>query len=129
MGLGVGYSVVPMPTVLSKLHILSLAKDLKQNKPFLKSLAQGKNPHRKRSILKSASNRQLKLLQRLICSFIRGDISISAQQHKRLKKSKKYNFVVKHFTKLNTKQNLRQSLLHINPLLPLFIKVLLKKPR
>ena len=114
--------------VKSKLHILSLQKDLKQHKPFLKSIANSKTPHQRRLKIKQANKSELKVLQRLLCAFSRQDIGISKHLLTRLKQTKKHNFILTHFQKLNSQTNLKNNLLKIASVLHLFLKLIFKKP-
>ena len=112
----------------TKLHILSLLSDLKKNKAFLKSIANCKTSSQKKAKIKFSSAKEIKVLQRLICAYTRKEIGISKNILAQLKKAKKYNFVLKNFDKLNSQKNLREKLLVVANVLPLFIKPILSKP-
>ena len=111
----------------SRLHILKLQKLLQANKPFLKSIAHSKTHPKRRSILKQAKNIQLRLLQQLLSAFIRQEIAVSKHFETRVKKSKKFKFLITHFTKIKSQQHLRENLLTVSSILPLFVKFILKK--
>ena len=110
----------------SKLHILSLEESLKNNKPFLKSIVKCKTANHRKFLIQHAKKSQLRILQRLLAAFTRGDIAISKHLETRLKQSKKQNFVVRHFSKLNSQKDLLSNLLKIANILPWFLRVIVK---
>ena len=114
--------------VKTKLHILALQKLLKEHKLFLTAIARCKTPHQRRTKVQKATKKELNVVQQLICAFLRQEIGISKYFLSRLKRTKKYNIIVKHFQKLGSAKNLRENLIHIANVLPLFIRVILKKP-
>ena len=116
-----------MPTATTKLHILSIKKNLENNKKFLKTIAKCKTG--KQLLINQATKNQLTTLQLLLSAFVRGDIEVSKQFHNQVKKSKKYNLITQHFAKIKSKKSLRENLLQVAVALPLFIKFILKKPR
>ena len=89
---------------------------------FLKSIAKKQSPKRCKSVVKQSSKNQLKLLQTLLCAFIRGDINITKHIVNRLKKSRYYNFIIKNFSKITPQPNLLDKLSRVAFLLPLFIR-------
>ena len=115
-----------MPGTSSKLHILSLEESLKNNKPFLKSIVKCKTANQRKFLIQHAKKSQLRILQSLLAAFTRGDISISKHLETRLKQSKKQNFVVRHFSKLNSQKDLLSNLLKIANILPWFLRVIVK---
>ena len=118
-----------MPTVTTKLHILSIKKDLENNKNFLKSIAKCKTGKQCKRVINKASKNQLTVIQHLLSAFVRGDIEVSKQFHTQVKKSKKYNLITQNFVKIKSKKSLRENLLQVAVALPIFIKFILKKPR
>ena len=118
-----------MPTVTTKLHILSIKKDLENNKNFLKSIAKCKTGKQCKRVINKASKNQLTVLQHLLSAFVCGDIEVSKQFHTQVKKSKKYNLITQNFVKIKSKKSLRENLLQVAVALPIFIKFILKKPR
>ena len=113
----------------ARIHILALQKNLKENKSFLKSIANANTRPKRKLIIKQATTNQLKVLQHLISAFLRHEIPVSKHFESRVKKSKKLKFLVAHFTKTNSRQDLRQHLIQVTSLLPIFIKFILKKPK
>ena len=113
-----------MPSSTTKLHILSLKKNLKNNKHFLKSISKCKTEKKCKNLSKS----ELTVLQHLLSAFVRGEIEVTKQFHSRIKKTRKYNLITQHFAKINSKKTLRDNLLQIASALPIFIKIILKKP-
>ena len=118
-----------MPAVLSKLHILSLEENLKTNKAFLKSIVNCKTVSQRKFIIQNATALQLRILQKLLAAFTRGDIGISKQLDGRLTQSRKRNFIIKNFSQLNSQKDLRNNLLKIVNILPWFIRVIVKKSK
>ena len=122
-------SVVAMPTATTKLHILSIKKNLENNKNFLKTIAKCKTGKQCKRVINQATKNQLTTLQLLLSAFVRGDIEVSKQFHNQVKKSKKYNLITQHFAKIKSKKSLKENLLQVAVALPIFIKFILKKPR
>ena len=117
-----------MPSATTKLHILSLKKDLENNKLFLKSISKCKTGKNCNRLINKASKSELTVVQHLLSAFVRGDIEVTKQFHSRIKKTKKYNLITKHFAKINSKKTLRDNLLLVASALPIFVKFILKKP-
>ena len=113
----------------TRIHILALQKNLKANKSFLKSIAKAKTHPKRKLIIKQATPIQLKTLQHLISAFIRREIPVSKSFENRVKKSKKLKYLLTHFTKINSRQDLQHHLLEVTSVLPIFIKFILKKPK
>ena len=108
------------------LHILSFQKKLREERQFLQSLL-SKQPSKRKWILESAKDSQLRLLQKLITLFLRGEIPITPQIYSRIKKSKKLAFIESKFNKIQPDSKLREHILTLAPVLPLFLKVILQK--
>lgn len=108
------------------LHILSLQRKLKTEKDFLKSLI-CRNITKRRSSLKQAKTQQLRVLQKLLSAYCRGDIAITSRLLHRLKRSKKLNFLRRNFQKILPHSQLRQQLLSLASVLHYFVKPLLTK--
>ena len=115
-----------MPTATTKLHILSIRKNLENNKNFLKTIAKCKTGKQCKRVINQATKNQLTTLQILLSASVR---EISKQFHNQVKKSKKYNLITQHFAKIKSKKSLRENLLQVAVALPLFINFILKKPR
>ena len=118
-----------MPSATTKLHILSLKKDLENNKLFLKSISKCKTGKNCKRLINKASKSELTVVQHLLSAFVRGDIEVTKQFHSRIKKTKKYNLITKHFAKINSKKTLRDNLVLVASALPIFVKFILKKPK
>ena len=118
-----------MPSATTKLHILSLKKDLENNKLFLKSISRCKTGKNCKRLINKATKSELTVVQLLLSAFVRGDIEVTRQFHSRIKKTKKYNLITKHFAKINSKKTLRDNLLLVASALPIFVKFILKKPK
>ena len=108
------------------LHILSFQKKLREESDFLHSLL-SKKPSKRKWILESAKNNQLRLLQKLIALFLRGEIPITPHLYGRIKKSKKLAFIESKFNKIKADPHLRKNLITLAPILPLFLKVVIQK--
>ena len=117
-----------MPSATTKLHILSLKKNLENNKYFLKSISKCKTGKKCKNLISKATKSELTVLQHLLSAFVRGEIEVTKQFHSRIKKTRKYNLITQHFAKINSKKTLRDNLLQIASALPIFIKFILKKP-
>ena len=110
----------------SSLHLLSLRKRLLNNKEFLKSLAIS-TPNIRNKILKRAKPQQLRTLQLLLSSLVRGDIEISSLTYSKLKKSKKLPFLLQNFERVKPTSNLTTNIIKVSSILPLILKPLLQK--
>ena len=108
------------------LHILSFQNKLREHKPFLKSLL-SQNLSKRKLIIQKASNKELRLLQKLLTLFVRGEIGVSPQFLSKLKTAKKLSFIEENFEKIKSNPNLRNHLLKLVPVLHLFAKTTLKK--
>ena len=108
------------------LHILSFRNKLEQHRKFLKLLQSPKISTRK-LILQKASDKELRVIQKLLTLFLRGEIGVTQHFLNRLKRTKKLNFIEEKFNKIRPDPNLRVNLLKLAPLLHLFIKVVVKK--
>ena len=117
-----------MPSATTKLHILSLKKNLENNRYFLKSISKCKTGKKCKNLISKASKSELTVLQHLLSAFVRGEIEVTKQFHSCIKKTRKYNLITQHFAKINSKKTLRDNLLQIASALPIFIKFILKKP-
>ena len=113
-------------TMSGSLHILSFQKKLREERQFLQSLL-SKQPSKRKWILESAKDSQLRLLQKLITLFLRGEIPITPQIYSRIKKSKKLAFIESKFNKIQPDPKLREHILALAAVLPLFLKVILQK--
>ena len=110
----------------SRLHILSFQNKLKEERGFLKSLLSQKLSTRK-LILGKASPKQLRVIQTLLSLICRGEIGVSPHFMARLRRSKKLNFIEQRFKKIASDPNLKQHLISIAGLLPMFVRLTLKK--
>ena len=108
------------------LHILGFQNKLKTEKDFLKSLL-CQNLSKRKLILEKSSTKQLRLIQTLLCLILRGEIGVSPHLFNRIKRSKKLSFIEQRFKKLAPDPNLKQHLLTIAPLIPAFVRLILKK--
>ena len=108
------------------LHILSFRNKLGQHRKFLKLLQTPKVSTRK-LIIQKASNKELRLVQKLLTLFLRGEIGITQHFFNRLRRTKKLNFIEENFDKIRPDPNLRANLLKLANLLHLFVNVVLKK--
>ena len=108
------------------LHILSFRHKLNQHRNFLKLLQSPKVSTRK-LIIQKASNTELRLIQKLLTLFLRGEIGITQPFLNRLKHTKKLGFIEENFEKIRPNPNHRDKLLKLAPLLHLFVKVIIKK--
>ena len=109
-----------------RLHILGIQAKLKEEKTFLKSLL-CRNLQRRKLILQKASNKQSQLLKKLITLFLRGEITVPASLVRRLRKSKKLQFIEQTFGTLKRDPNLKRNLLNIAGVIQLFVKLILRK--
>ena len=107
------------------LHILSFQKNLQEEKKFIKSLV-CRSLVKRRLILEKATPKQLRLIQKLLALFLRGEIGVTAQFLNRIKRSKKLPFLEQYFNKIHSDPNLRQHILSLASILHLFIKIILK---
>ena len=108
------------------LHILSFRNKLGQHRKFLKLLQSPKISTRK-LIIQKASDKELRLIQKLLTLFLRGEIAVTQHFVNRLRRTKKLKFIEENFDKIRHDPNLRTSLLKLAPLLHLFVSVVLKK--
>ena len=108
------------------LHILSFRNRLAQHKKFLKLLQSPKISTRK-LIIQKASDKELRVVQKLLTLFLRGEIGVTQHFLNRLKRTKKLALIEENFEKIRPDLNLRNKLLKLAPLLHLFVKVVLKK--
>ena len=123
----VGLSWLLVEERMSKgLHILSFRNKLAQHKRFLKLLQSPRISTRK-LILQKASDQELRVVQKLLSLFLRGEIGVTQHFLSRLKRTKKLAFIEENFEKIRPDPNLRANLLKLAPLLHLFVKVVLKK--
>ena len=123
----VGLSWLLVEERMSKgLHILSFRNKLAQHKRFLKLLQSPRISTRK-LILQKASDQELRVVQKLLSLFLRGEIGVTQHFLSRLKRTKKLAFIEENFEKNRPDPNLRANLLKLAPLLHLFVKVVLKK--
>ena len=108
------------------LHILSFLNILREEKQFIKSLL-CRSLTKRRLILEKASSKQLRLIQKCLTLFIRGEIGVTRQFLHRIKRSKKLTFLEQKFNKIRSDPHLRQHILSLASILHLFCKVILKK--
>ena len=108
------------------LHILGFQNKLKTEKDFLKSLL-CQNLSKRKLILEKSSTKQLRVIQTLLCLILRGEIGVSHHLFNLIKRSKKLSFIKQRFKKLAPDPNLKQHLLTIAPLIPAFVRLILKK--
>ena len=78
-------------------------------------------------IIQKASDKELRLIQKLLTLFLRGEIAVTQHFVNRLRRTKKLKFIEENFDKIRPDPNLRTSLLKLAPLLHLFVSVVLKK--
>ena len=119
-------SLAQLCAMPSAIHILSFQNNLREERQFIKSLA-CRSATKRRLILEKATPKQLRLIQKLLTLFIRGEIGVTAQFFNRIKRSKKLTFLEQHFSKIYSDPNLRQHILSLASVLHLFIKIILKK--
>ena len=112
--------------MFSSLHILSFINTLRGERKFFKSLV-CRSIAKRRLILEKATPKQLRLIQKLLTLFLRGEIGVSSQFLNRLRRSKKLTFIEQNFHKLRSDPNLRKNILSLASVLHLFIKIILKK--
>ena len=110
----------------SGIHILNFAKNLASHKDFLKSLATN-SLFKRKVIIQKATDKELRLLQKILTLFLRGDIGITNTVFTRLKKSKKLSFIEEEFSKIKKDPELRKKILRIISVIHLFTKATLKK--
>ena len=108
------------------LHILSFQNILRRQQSFIRSLV-CRSIAKRRLILEKATPQQLRLIQKLLALFLRGEIGVTSQLLNRLKKSKKLSFIENNFNRIRATPNLRKNILSIASVLHLFCKILLKK--
>ena len=112
--------------MLGTVHILAFQNKLKQEREFIKSLV-CRSVTRRQLILQKATPKQLRLIQKLLSLFLRGEIGVSSHFLNRIKRSKKLSFIEQNFTKIRADPNLRQHIVSLASVLHLFIKIILKK--
>ena len=110
----------------TSLHILSFINSLRGEKKFIKSLV-CRSVAKRRLLLEKSTPKQLRILQKLLTLFLRGEIGVTSQFLNRLKRSKKLTFIEQNFSKIRPDPNLRKNILSLASVLHLFIKVILKK--
>lgn len=110
----------------SALHILALRKQLLANKPYLKQLKTCKSTKKRIHLLKGATHNQLRTLQLLLVAFVQGEIAISSKLFKRLKRTRKLNYLIEHFSKAKFYQEIKEIILKLVTVLPLLLNVILK---
>ena len=108
------------------IHILKFQNTLQQNRDFLKSLTSNSILKRK-VILQRASQKELRLLHKILTLFLRGEIGVTQQVITRLNKSKKLSFIEQTFSKIKKDPDLRKKILKLSPIIHLFAKATLKK--
>ena len=110
----------------SGLHILAFQKILRGEQKFIRSLV-CQSVAKRRLILEKATPKQLRLIQKLLTLFLRGEIGVTNQLLNRLKRSKKLSFIENNFNKIHSNPNLRKTISSLASVLHLFCKILLKK--
>ena len=108
------------------LHILSFQNVLRGEREFIRSLI-CRSAAKRRLILEKATPKQLRLIQRLLTLFLRGEIGVTSQLLNCLKRSKKLSFIENNFNKIRSNPNLRKTISSLASVLHLFCKILLKK--
>ena len=108
------------------INSLKFQNTLKQNKEFLKSLT-CKSLFKRKVILQKATNKEIKLLQKLLVLFSRGHIGVTQQVISRLQKSKKLSFIEQSFSKIKKDSDLKKKIVKLSPVIHLFAKATLKK--
>ena len=108
------------------LHILSFQNVLKGERDFIRSLV-CRSVAKRRLILEKATPKQLRLIQKLLVLFLRGEIGVTNQLLNRIKRSKKLKFIEQNFNKIRSDPKLRQNILSLASVLHLFVKIILKK--
>ena len=108
------------------LHILGFKKELEKNKPFLKSLL-CQDSSKRRFIVGKAKDSELRVLQKLLCYCLRGEIEISQALYNRINRTKKLGFIQQNFQKITANPQLRNNLLKLVPLIHLFVKRVFKR--
>ena len=92
------YKFSEMP---SGLHILAFQKILRGDQKFIRSLV-CRSVAKRRLILEKATPKQLRLIQKLLTLFLRGEIGVTSQLLNRLKRSKKLSFIENNFNKIRS---------------------------
>ena len=108
------------------LHILSFQNVLRGEREFIRSLI-CRSIAKRRLILEKATPKQLRLIQKLLVLFLRGEIGVTNQLLNRIKRSKKLKFIEQNFNKIRSDPKLRQNILSLASVLHLFVKIILKK--
>ena len=108
------------------IHILKFQNKLVESKDFLKSLTSN-SIFKRKVILQKATGKELRLLQKILVSFLRGEIGVTQQVITRLNKSKKLFFIEQTFSKIKKDPDLRKKLLKLVPVIHLFARATLKK--
>ena len=108
------------------IHILKFQNTLQQHKKFLKSLTTNSH-YRRKFIIENATGKELRLLQKILTLFLRGDIGVTQALISRLKKSNKLSFIEQTFSKIKKDPELRKKILKLNPIIHLFAKATLKR--
>ena len=108
------------------IHILKFQNTLQHHRDFLKKLASN-NLFKRKVILQKATEKELRLLQKILTLFLRGEIGVTQQVITRLKKSKKLSFIEQTFSKIKKDPDLRKKILKLIPVIHLFAKATLKK--
>ena len=108
------------------IHILKFQQTLQQHRNFLKSLVTNSLSKRK-LILQKATEKEIKLVQKLLVLFNRGEIGVTQQLISRLNKSRKLNYIEQTFSKIKKDPNLRKNILKLLSVIHLFAKAILKK--
>ena len=108
------------------LHIFSFQNILRKEREFIKSLT-CRSLSKRKLILEKATPQQLRLIQKLLTLFLRGEIGVSSHFFNQIKRSKKLTFIEDNFSKLKSDPNLRKHILSLASVLHLFVGVILKK--
>ena len=108
------------------IHILKFQNTLQQHREFLKSLVSN-SLFKRKVILQKATGKELRLLQKILTLFLRGEIGVTQRVITKLNKSKKLSFIEQSFSKIKRDPDLRNKILKLCPVIHLFAKATLKK--
>ena len=110
----------------SSVDLVAARKRLLKDKPFISALCTN-SITRRLKLLKSATEAQLKNIQRLVVLFVSGALPVNARLLARLKKFKKWSYLNKNFQQMTTDGNILKKLSQIASFIRYFAKIILKK--
>ena len=84
------------------------------------------NLSKRKLILQKASEKELRILQKILTLFVRGEIGVTHQLITRLRKSRKLSWIEQTFSKIKKDPNLKKNILKLSPVIHLFAKATLK---